>query len=253
MIKKFMVLLLVISFSFTMPVRVHADAINVDEYLREKGMSELAIREYSYEEKLELYYADDISFEEASFVQVIDESSQDISSVKPFGAIQARMLKLTLSLTTVKSGSKIIQINVIGTSEWLNGPIVNLQDKIVYSWDNTEIRYKDNSYSRVTYVEDWSTGSKRWVSWSTASYPENLSDGVLASGSGLNALYLNKIVDKFSLVPKVTTPSMNSVQIYMNYYHTIFGSLGFSYGGKYGTFSISGYYDTMALSRTVSW
>lgn len=223
--------------------------VNYDLTLQKRGFPSDYLELISLEDKIELYNNGNAIYagKTVETFQVI-ETLDGNNDITIYATIPSSTLQMTVYQTVVKSGSNLQEIKYTAEAKWLSKPFWTQSDKVGFTWDNSNLRYKDNSFK----LQVLNASNNALLSSTTVL--SNAGVGSFAGTAVLSANYTSKIVTNFSLTP-ISSTTTGSNQVQFQYAHQI-GVTGITVTlptGYGGSISFSGSYDQAAITKTVSY
>lgn len=220
---------------------------NYDMALQKRGFPSDYLELISFEDKVELYNNEDAFFS-GKTVEIFqfNETTSENGEITVYATIPSSTLQMTVYQTIIKSGSNLQEIKYTAEAKWLSMPFWTQNDKVGFTWDNSNLRYKDNSFKLQVL------NASNNVLLSSTTVLLNAAVGSIAGTATLSSNYKSKIVTNFSLIPINTTTS-GSNQVQFQYAHQI-GINGITVSfpiGFGGSLTFSGSYDEAAITKTV--
>lgn len=220
---------------------------NYNLALEKRGFPLEYLELISLEDKIELYNNENAFFAGKTVETFqVNDSLEGNGDISIYATIPSSTLQMTLYQTVVKSGNNLQEIKCTAEAKWLSMPFWTQSDKVGFTWDNSNLRYKDNSFK----LQVFNAANNALLSSTTTLL--NAAVGSIAGTAVLSANYKSKIVTNFSLTP-ISTSTSGSNQVQFQYAHQI-GMSGITVTlplGFLGGITFSGYFDEAAITKTV--
>ena len=183
---------------------------------------------------------------------VFSETYEIVENVNQRGQISTSKLRLTVSvIKAYKSDSSLSNVSIQYNYKWLSEPLYRWSDGLTMTWDNSNLRFKDESFTKKDYY--FNDVLKKQVLFTHEKTPSELSSQGIGWYADLAGWHLtpknSEGYGHFLLVPKKTIKT-GSIQLYANYAHALAGGIGISIKGV--SVSFAGSHDNQATSKTIN-
>ena len=83
---------------------------------------------------------------------VFSETYEIVENVNQRGQISTSKLRLTVSvIKAYKSDSSLSNVSIQYNYKWLSEPLYRWSDGLTMTWDNSNLRFKDESFTKKDY------------------------------------------------------------------------------------------------------
>ena len=230
---------------------ISVNSLSDDARLLALGFPQEYIDLMSSKRKIEILSYDNIKYLGSTSEDVlIHDPVQDFyqNDIVPLGLISASTMTMSIYSFAVFDNSTyaLNEIEYTTVATWNYRPAWTQNDYVAYNWDNSNLRYKDNSFKvEVKHA------TKNTLLWST-NVLASATVGAFSGKAKLSPSYASKIITNFALVP-VNTIYGGSNQLFFNYAHqllpdNIVVTLPTGFGGS---ISFGGSCDTAAITQTI--